>query len=56
MGGLVHMETLLSIQFSYELLIISNKHRLYLIHMIFLPLRRNHFEYQSLVFYFPQEE
>ena len=40
---------------SLELLIISNKHRLYLIHSVSQHLRRNHFQYQSLVLYSPHE-
>ena len=40
---------------SLELLVISNKHRLYLIHSVSQHLRRNHFQYQSLVLYSPHE-
>ena len=40
---------------SLELLIISNKHRLYLIHSVSQHLRRNHFQYLSLVLYSPHE-
>ena len=42
-------------QFSHELLVISNKHRLYLIHSVSQHFRRNHFQYQSLVLYSPHE-
>ena len=49
MGTLVHIKSLHSIQFSYELLNISIKHRLYLIHMISLSLRRNHFGYACIL-------
>ena len=50
----VHIEALLSMQFSYELLMLSHKHRLYLIlqHYLF---RSTHFHYQQLVVYSPQE-
>ena len=50
----VHIKTLLFMQFSYELLNISIKHRLYLIlqHYLF---RSTHFHYQQLVVYSPQE-
>lgn len=52
--GLVHIETLLSIQFSNELPYISIRHRLYLIRWLY-PVRRNHFRHQSLMSYSPQE-
>ena len=55
MGSVVHTSALLLMQFSYELLVISNKHRLYLIHSVSQHLRRNHFQYQSLVLYSPHE-
>nr|DAL83671.1 MAG TPA: hypothetical protein [Caudoviricetes sp.]DAZ33233.1 MAG TPA: hypothetical protein [Caudoviricetes sp.] len=51
----VHISSLLLMQFSYELLILSYKHRLYLILRLY-PLRSTHFHYLSLVVYFPQEE
>ena len=40
---------------SLELLVISNKHRLYLIHSVSQHLRRNHFQYQQLVLYSSHE-
>lgn len=39
----VHIGSLLPMQFSYELLYLSVKHRLYLIRWHY-PLRRNHFQ------------
>ena len=40
---IVHIGSLFPIQFSYELLILSYKHRLYLIHIVLILLRRKHF-------------
>lgn len=42
----IHTETLLSVQFSYELLMLSHERRLYH-HLIGVP----HFHYQSLIVY-----